>query len=160
MAVPSDGGADDSEDDSLALLKSDISKARGKALLVETVASAWGEGRQAAPNRDWVAARLGPTPTAPMVEIADSAFNRMLAACGTSPALFDNSSGISKREALRQYHMSTVRPCARILEHELSLRLDTKIRLRFDNYPLDLAGLEVLDLSGNRIEALWPLAVL
>ena len=89
---------------------------------------------------DWVAARLGPTPTAPMVEIANAAFNRMLASCGTSPALFDNSSGISKREALRQYHLSTVRPLAKILEHELSLRLDTKIRLRFDNYPLDLAG--------------------
>ena len=42
-------------------LKVDIRTARGKALLVETSSSAgWGEGRTAAPQRDWQASRLGP----------------------------------------------------------------------------------------------------
>ena len=44
IAVPSDGG-DDGDDDPLKMLKADIRQARGKALLLETSAAAWGEGR-------------------------------------------------------------------------------------------------------------------
>ena len=43
LAVPQDGGSGDA-DDPLADLKTDIAKARGKALLVETTAAGWGEG--------------------------------------------------------------------------------------------------------------------
>ena len=75
-----------------------------------------------------------------MVQLADSAFARMLAACGCSPALFDDSDGTAKREALRQWHLGTVLPLARILETELSGRLETPVRLRFDLYNVDLAG--------------------
>ena len=41
LAIPQDGG-DDGEDDPLKLLKADLRTARGKALLVETVAAAYG----------------------------------------------------------------------------------------------------------------------
>ena len=41
---------------------------------------------------------------------------------------------------MRQWHLGTVLPLARILERELSMRLETRIRFRFDGYPLDLAG--------------------
>ena len=61
LAVPQDGG-DDSEADPLAKLKADVRTARGKALLLETVAAGWGEGATAAPRRDWQASRLGPDP--------------------------------------------------------------------------------------------------
>ena len=44
LAVPQDGG-DGSGDDPLKMLKSDITAARGKALLVETTAAGWAEGR-------------------------------------------------------------------------------------------------------------------
>ena len=74
------------------------------------------------------------------MKVADSAFARMLAACGCSPALFDGSDGTAKREALRQWHLGTVRPLARLLEHELSARLDAPIRLRFDGYPRDMVS--------------------
>ena len=57
---------------------------------------------------------------------------RMLAACGCSPALFDDSDGTSKREALRQWHLGTVKPLARLLEAELSAKLETRVRLNFD----------------------------
>ena len=33
--------------------------------------------------------------------------------------------------------MGTVIPLARLIEHELSMRLDAKVRLRFDSYPRD-----------------------
>ena len=137
LAIPQDGG-DDGDDDPLKKLKQDITAARGKALLVETVAGAWGEGRGAAPQRDWIASRLGPMPPESMATIRKDAFAAVLAACGASPALFDDSDGTSKREALRQWHLGTVRPLARLLEVELSAKLETDVRLRFDSYPLDM----------------------
>ena len=49
LAVPADGG-DGGDDDPLKMLKADIRTARGKALLLETVAAGYGEGRSAAPR--------------------------------------------------------------------------------------------------------------
>ena len=62
LPVPQDGGDGDEDTDPLTGLKADIAKARGKALLVETVNSGWGEGKTAAPQADWKQARLGPMP--------------------------------------------------------------------------------------------------
>ena len=73
-----------------------------------------------------------------MVRVADSAFARMVAACGASVSLFSDADGTAQREALRRWHMGTVRPLARLLEHELTARLETTVRLRFDGYPKDL----------------------
>ncbi len=72
--------------------------------------------------------------------MSKDAFARVLAACGCSPALFDDSDGTSKREALRQWHLGTVQPLARLLESELSEKLETDVRLSFDLYNVDLAG--------------------
>ena len=139
LAVPADGG-DDSDDDPLKMLRADISAARGKALLVETTAAGWGEGKVAAPTTDWKQQRLGPQPTEAMVALADAAFARVLAACGCSPSLFNDADGTSKREALRQWHMGTVKPLAKILERELSEKFGVPVRLKFDLYAVDLAG--------------------
>ena len=139
LPVPQDGG-DGGDDDPLASLKSDIKAARGRALLVETVNAGWAEGKTAAPQSDWKQQRLGPSPTEAMVKLADAAFNRVLAASGCSPALFDNSDGTSKREALRQWHLGVVAPLARLLETELTEKLAAPIRLTFDLYNVDLAG--------------------
>lgn len=139
LPVPQDGG-DDSEDDALAGLRKDIRDARGKAMLVETVSAGWGEGKTAPPSADWKQQRLGPQPTDAMAALADDSFARVLAACGCSPALFDDSDGTSKREALRQWHLGTVQPLARQLEVELSDKLAAPVRLRFDLYNVDLAG--------------------
>ena len=139
LAIPADGG-DGGDDDPLAMLKADIRTARGKALLLETAAAGWGEGASAAPRKDWMASRLGPSPPAAMPEIARDTFGRVLAACGGSPALFDDSDGTAKREALRQWHMGTVVPLARQVEHELTAKLEVPVRLEFDGYATDLAG--------------------
>ena len=139
LAIPQDGG-DAGDDDPLKKLKADIAGARGKALLVETSAAGWGEGRTAAPQRDWQAARLGPAPPESMATIRRDAFEAVLAACGTPPSLFVDSDGTSQREAVRRWHLGTVLPLARLLEYELTVKLETDVRLKFDNYPLDLAG--------------------
>ena len=139
LAVPADGG-DGGDDDPLAMLKTDIAAARGKAMLVETTAAGFDQGKGAAPQRDWIASRLGPSPPDGLVNVSQHAFDRVLAACGCSPALFDDSDGTSKREALRQWHLGTVAPLARLVETELSAKLEADVRLRFDLYNVDLAG--------------------
>ena len=120
------------------MLRADIAAARGKAVLVETTAAGFAEGQAAAPHKDWVANRLGPDTPEAMVNLAAAAFDRMLAACGTPPALFlGRADGTAQREAQRRWHMNTVMPLARLLEHELSARLEADVRLRFDSYAKD-----------------------
>ena len=73
-----------------------------------------------------------------MVAVAQASFSRMLAACGCPPALYDPAGpATALKESLRIWHLSTVTPLARLLEHELSMRLDAKVRLHFDTYPRD-----------------------
>ena len=62
-----------------------------------------------------------------------------------SVSLFSDSDGTAQREALRRWHMGTVRPLARLLAssrgHELTMRLERgrfPVALKFDGYPLDL----------------------
>ena len=140
IAIPQDGGDDSDDADPLAPLKATIAKARGKALLLESTQAGFDQGRVAAPQKDWVANRLGPSPPETLATIRKDSFAHVLAACGCSPALFDDSDGTSKREALRQWHLGTVRPLARLLEHELTVKLETDVQLRFDLYNVDLAG--------------------
>ena len=138
LPIPSDGG-DGGDDDPLRMLKADIRTARGRALLLETVSSAWGDGRGAAPQKDWSPSRLGPHPPEAMATIQRTAFEHVLASCGTPPSLFMGSAdGTSQRESLRRYHMSTVLPLARLLEDELSEKLEGECRLTFDGYAKDL----------------------
>ena len=139
LPVSSDGG-DGSDEDPLAQLKLDITGAKGRAVLTETTAAGWGEGRAAAPAADWKPQRLGPAPTEAQARIARDSFERVLAACGCPPSLFIDSDGTSQREGLRRWHLSTVVPLARILEDELSRKLEADIRLKFDTYPLDMVS--------------------
>lgn len=145
LPIPKDGGGDkrDSDndgDDSLALLRADIAAAKGAPVMLETTAAGWGEGQGGAPRKDWMASRLGPSPPTALVELARDSFARTLAACGCSPALFDDSDGTAKREALRQWHLGTVQPLAGMLAAELTAKLAVPIRLEFDLYNVDLAG--------------------
>ena len=138
LPIPQDGGdGADEGTDPLSGLKADIKDAKGSALLVETTSGGFGEGKTAAPQSDWVQRRLGPMPPDAMVKLAESAFARSLAAAGCSPSLFNDADGTSKREALRQWHLGTVRPLARMLSAELTEKFGVPIRLKFDNYPLD-----------------------
>ena len=148
----------DADGDELAGLRSDISKARGRALLLETVAG--GDGDKAnAPQRDWLATRLGPNMPGPLVELARDTFDRLVAAAGASPALFNDADGTAQREALRRWHLSTVLPVAKMIETELTARLEANVRLHFDNYALDLqaratALQKLIDSGMERTEAL------
>ena len=61
--MPQEGGGD-GESDPLAELISDLRTVRGRVLLLETTGAGWGDGRGAAPMRDWRPERPGPNPPA------------------------------------------------------------------------------------------------
>ena len=122
--------------DPYAAVRSTIAGARGKASFLETTRGSVSKAEQ--PARDWDPKRLGPDMPDALVTLADQAFQRTLAATGTPPDLFAPADGTAQREALRRWHMGVVRPLARVLEAELSAKLDTPVALKFDGYPLDL----------------------
>ena len=103
-------------------------------------ASAAGRRKASAPQRDWQASRLGPMPPDSMATIRKDAFEAVLATCRTPPSLFVDSDGTSQREAMRRWHLGTVLPLARMLEHELTMKLDTPVELKFDTYALDMVS--------------------
>ena len=85
--------------------------------------------------------RLGPKPPDAMATIRKDTFAAVLAACGCSGAMFDDSDGTSKREAQRIFLHGTVRPLGKLLAAELTAKLETEIALNFDQlYMHDLAG--------------------
>ena len=140
VSVPQDGG-DGGEDDPLAKLKADLRTARGRALLLETVTAGWGEGRSAAPMRDWRPERMGPDPPASMEGIMGQGFLEVLAACGCPPGLFIDADGTAQRESMRRFFSLTVEPLAGLLSSELSGKLEADISLGFSGrFAADLSG--------------------
>ena len=108
--------------------------------MLETTSAGWGEGGTSAPQRDWVANRLGPQPPAVLAQLRKDSFEHVLASTGTPPALFTDSDGTSQREAVRRWHQNAVKPLARILEHELTMKLETPVKLKFDTYSMDMVS--------------------
>lgn len=139
MPEGQDAGSDEG-DDPLAPLRADIAKARGRALLLETTASGFGEGRVNAPQRDWDTRRLGHAAPEVLAQLRRDAFEHVLAACGTPASLFTDADGTAQREAVRRWHLGTVLPLARLVEHELTAKLETPVQLRFDSYALDMVS--------------------
>ena len=143
IPIPQDGG-DGGDADPLAGLKADIAAGRGKALLVETTNSGWGEGKTVAPQADWRQSRIGPDPPAEFCNLRESAAQSVLAAHGIQPALLmGRSDGTLAREGWRQLLHGTLRPVARIIADELAAKLDLSAPPVFDFtalYASDLAG--------------------
>ena len=140
LPVPEDPGPP-GENDKKAELKQDITGARGGALLVETTAAGYGEGRVAAPRKDWVASRLGPEVPASLVAIMETGFSQMLSAMGCPPGLFLGGSASAAREDYRRWYSATVEPLSILLAAELSLKLETEIGLSYaGRFSGDLSG--------------------
>ena len=110
-------------------------------MLLETVAGGWGEGRSAAPLRDWKPERLGPDPPASLEAVMGRGFLEVLAACGCPPGLFIDADGTAQRESMRRFFSLTVEPLAGLLARELSEKLEAEISLGFaGRFAADLAG--------------------
>ena len=86
---------------------------------------------------------------------------RMLAACGCPPSLFtDGADGTAQREGLRRWHLGTLLPLARLLEHELTARLEAEVRLEVRQLPDRPAGQGVrLQGDGRHPASKWTEAL-
>ena len=131
------------EDDPLARLVADIKGSRGKTVFSETVSSGWGEGKSAAPVRDWMPSRFGANPPEVLKALRSDAGMCVLTACGIPPSLVQaNSDGTAQRESFRRFVMLSVEPLLDTLRAELERKLETEISF-------DLRGLWAHDLAGR-----------
>ena len=141
IPVPSDGG-DGGDDDPLAGLKTDLAGARGRAILAETTAGAWGDGKMAAPQADWKPQRFGAMVPDSSVSLRTAAGEAVLSACGVPVALVTAADGTSQRESWRRFVMGSIEPLLRVVGQEIEAKLETRIAF-------DLSSLWAHDLAGR-----------
>ena len=68
-----------------------------------------------------------------MEQARKGSFQAMLAACGYPVPMASDSDGTAQRAALALYFTLTVRPMLRLVEHELTEKLETPVRLSIDH---------------------------
>ena len=120
LPVPQDGGGP-----GLDGLRDDIAKAKGSAVLAETTAAGWEEGRQAAGTLgDWDPKRLGPMIPEQLRQLHEDALQRVLAVCGIPGSLASvGADGTQLREDYRRFVMLAVQPLAVQLAAEAAAKL-------------------------------------
>ena len=124
-----------------AALQKDLRAIKGRLALVESTASAWGDGSQGAPRRDLVQNRIGANPPEVLATLRSDSALSVLAACGVPVTLLERADGTSLREAWRQFLHSSVVPVSDIVAAELSDKLAVDIKLNFDRmFASDLSG--------------------
>ncbi len=121
-------------------LRKDLRRNVGKISLVESVASGWGQGSQAAPRLDWKPQRLGPEYPASAVALRAQATENVLALYGVPPGIL--GSGAAAREGWRTFLHGALGHLGRILEAELRRKGSPLAKVGFDS-------LMASDLSGR-----------
>ena len=143
LPVPKNDGTDPDDEDSdpLGDLRADIRTAAGRQLVVESMGSAWGEGKGAAPTGDWRPHRFGAAPPDVLNLLRTNVGQAVLSACGVPVSLVTDADGTSQRESLRRWVHGPVAALAAIVGGELSVKLDTPVSFGFANlYAQDLVG--------------------
>jgi len=122
--------------------RADLGKASGKTLIMEYT----GQQGQDAPGggRGSRYEQIGFGFPAELIDALRTATGHaILAACGVPPGLFTaTGDGSAQREAFRRFLHSGLRAVARLIEQELSDKLDTEIRL-------DLSEIHAADIAGR-----------
>ena len=138
LPIPVDGA-----DPTVATLKADIRTLAGKLAIVESAGAAgWGDSDGAKGGPGWKPERIGANPPASMVQLLEAARGEVLAACGVPISLFTDSDGTGQREGFRRFLHTVLQPLARIVEAELSDKLEADITINLD-------GIFAADLSGR-----------
>ena len=129
MPLPNTDGADET----VTKLKADLKTLKGSMALVESMKSGWqaGDDNRSAP-KDWEQKRVGAEPPQSLVNLNDQASREILMACGLSTALFDAKAAAGSREAWRQCLHAVLSPLARLVEHELRMKLHPSISINLD----------------------------
>ena len=132
LPVPIDSAKKDDNTGPLDQLRADMVNIKGRTVLVESVANGWSEGKANAPQKDWVSERIGPNPPSVLATLRSDAAQSILSACGCPPGLFTtDGSAQGSREAWRRFIFGSVEPLARLVEEELSRKLESPVSLSF-----------------------------
>ena len=132
LPVPVDGA-----DATIAGLKKDLRTLRGRTALVE--AGDWGAAGQ--PQTNWEPKRLGADPPQSLVDQMRLSSEEIYAACGLNRAIFSDSEGTASRESWRHALFGLIAPLGRLVESELSDKLETQVVLGWDQLRAsDVAG--------------------
>ncbi|MDE0520925.1 MAG: hypothetical protein OXH79_03105 [Boseongicola sp.] len=133
---------EDGEIRPLDAFRQDLAKAKGGSLLAEHSAK-WLDDQPGQPGRSMIEHVPFGFPIAEADALRTAVGRDVLAACGVPPSLFvANSDGTAQREAFRRFLHSSLRPLARIMEAELTLKLDAAVAL-------DLSEINAADVAGR-----------
>ena len=134
LPIPVEGDAD-----TLAQLRAELGKLKGRAALVQ--AGDWGNpgGSNAT---DWSTRRLGPNPPLALVELHRLATEEVAISCGINPGLLSGRQQSIGREAYRQMLFATVAPLGKLVRAELELKLEVDV-------VLDWTELRAADISSR-----------
>lgn len=133
LGVPKDGA-----DSTVANLKEDIAKAKGRVALLEN--GDWDNVGTASVNLK--AERFGAEPPQSLVNLLERASQEIYAACGFSRALWGDGNAAATREAWRLALFGVIAPLGRKVEAEMRAKLD-------DDVTLSWQELRASDLSGR-----------
>ena len=120
-------------------LKADLKKGGGRLHIVDTTASAWGDGKDSAPRRDWESSRLGASPPEALGKLRSDVKDDIFGAYGIPSSI--HGTGGSARESYRQFLASTILPLAKMVLEELALKLD------IPTLALDFSELRAADIA-------------
>ena len=142
LPIPSEPGDGDDEDNPLSPLISQLSRLKGQTRIVETTAAGYGEGREAAPRKDFEPKRIGADPPEALARLREDSGSSVLAACGVPVELIRRSDGTGQRESYRRFLHSTLAPMGRIVAQELRAKLGVPdLSLGFNRlFASDLTG--------------------
>lgn len=116
-------------------LQSDLQALGGKTVLVPSTVGGWdqqGAGGGQSVRSDWTPKRIGANPPATLVQLRGDFAQSILAAAGIPPILAMGGDSTGMREAWRLFLHSTIAPVARLVEEELTVKLERDIVLNFD----------------------------
>ena len=136
-------------------LRGDIQDKASHIAFPPTTAAGFGAGRSSAPLTDWKPQRLKPMPEAALVQLADNATARVVAALGAHPAIMGGGGGNGSvdREASRQMRKQIMQPMARLIEENAWRVLDERVRIWWE------PGVDALLVKARTADALVKLGV-
>ena len=137
-----DGG--EPTNNATAALAGDIKGARGRTVLVPTMAGGWGDGTAETRGMagDYSVRRYGINPPQWLIELRSRAERSVLAAAGVPPDLIEGTDAASSRESMRRYLHGTLAPHGELVADELGAALGVVgLSLNFDRlYAADIQG--------------------
>ena len=139
---PKDDDTDDDEDTAgpLTAIKADLANSKGRTSFVESSRSMGGD-ESARPLKDWESQRYGFDAPDTMRILNTDVGRDILGCCGVPVSLFADADGTAARESWRRFVMGSVESVSRLVEAELSAKLETPVKLDFQNlWAHDQAG--------------------